>query len=78
MHPDPLRLHLEKERKLISEEGRLSNPRITMDPSDPELKQINQGLAKADPADLKQIFIKTVEGKHHCIQIKEGMGVREL
>lgn len=65
-------------RKPIYVEGRKINPRTTIDTPDLEINHENRGLVKADPLDLKQIFIKSVEGRHCCLQIKEGMDVLEL
>lgn len=46
--------------------------------SDPEYKSENRDLSKTDIADLKQIFIRSTEGKHICVQIWERMSIWEL
>lgn len=46
---------------------RHENPRITIDPPDLEINHIDRGLDKVYPSDLKQIFIRSVEGRHHCV-----------
>lgn len=45
---------------------------------DPELKSVKRDLIKADTADLKQIFIRSTEGRHFCVQVWERMSVLEL
>lgn len=59
-------------RKPIYVEGRQINPRTTMDMPDLENNYENCGLPKADPSALKQIFIRSVEGRHCCVQIRRG------
>lgn len=41
-------------------------------------KTIKWDLSKANTTDLKQIFIRTTEGKHICVRIWEQMRVLEL
>lgn len=42
----------------------------------------NRGLDKVDPpcmnADLTQIFIRSIESRHCCVQIRKRMNVQEL
>lgn len=45
---------------------------------DPEHKSEKRDLIKADTADLKQIFIRSTECRHVCMQIWERMSVLEL
>lgn len=72
------RMYPETGKKAINAEGGHANPRSAIDPPDPENKQTNQGWVKADPTNLKQIFIRSVDDKHYCVQSKEGMDVLEL
>lgn len=45
------------------------NPRSTIDPPDLEINLVNRGLDKVDPLDPKQIFVRSIEGRHCCVLI---------
>lgn len=55
-----------------------SNSRITTDPPDLNNNHIDRGLYKPGLPDLNQIFVRSVEGRHYCIQIRAGMDVLGL
>lgn len=55
-----------------------SRQKIGGNPSELEIKSVKLDFTKEDSADLKQIFIRSIEGRHVCMQIWERMSVLEV